>query len=397
MSASDSCYPRHPGRNADPDQPPTRERAGTTGPKRWVAEARVSQARTGKASGWQDVKLTLHGPTEAAALAARHAWIQEYLHPKPKRSKAQMLEGGSSCGNATSNLCAPCDPRPKRAAAPDSFVEKKVHAPYEPRAGPGRGHTYESTMPIEQQIVLPPVDAEQGAVEAYEMECVSVRLAPDVVQIIFSYLNTSRSLSNGMRVCREWAVIGRPLFEMCVVSESLDSVLEKVCCHAVAEEQRAIESARQAAEAAYEAALRFQIAQIHVARANKLVGRTILHRHDVDTEREGVEVLHVLSYRRMQHLRCALRIELLTPHLWNHGARCSSVSRLNPGLWTDCELVVDDTTFEDAMCECVDVQGNACIFCTQQLGQDMPAKWNWCMVARNDAPQRGVVLKLCTV
>lgn len=162
---SDSNFPRHPGRAAAPDQPPPRERAGSSGLKRWVAEAYVSQARTGNASGWQDVKQTMHGPTRADALAARASWIHEFLHPKPKRTKAQMLTEGSNNANSgftKSGDLAPCEPRPKRAAAPDSFVEKKIHAPLDPRAGPGRGHTYVSTLPIQQQILLPPPHAEQG-------------------------------------------------------------------------------------------------------------------------------------------------------------------------------------------------------------------------------------------
>ena len=153
-----------------------------------------------------------------------------------------------------------------------------------------------------------------------------------------------------------------------------------------AEKRRALEAARRAAEVARRHHLNF----VHARRASMLTGRTILHRHDVDTEREGIELLHVLAYERKGDLACSLHVHRCTPLAW----RWREMRRL-AGLWRPAVLDVNDNTFEDAMCTCADLQAGNCELCSLPTSQDR--KWNWCLVAREDAPQRGVRLTLKTI
>lgn len=183
VTSTGFAFPRHPGRYADElDQPDPVEQKSQHGNKRWAAWAHVSQEPTGKAAGGKRLpkKQLLTGPTPEAAKSARDAWIEEFLHPKPKRAKKELsVQDLPRSSNDANEL------RPSREAAPkNSLTEPRQPNGAQPgsRPGPGRGHTYQSTKPILEQIqqscILPPEDADQGSwfrrlqVRAHAISCV---------------------------------------------------------------------------------------------------------------------------------------------------------------------------------------------------------------------------------
>jgi len=145
-AAQPSRPPRHPGRCEGAEQSePTPNPTGSLTQARRV-KALVGRLGTGRAATVLKWEITpwMFAPSREAALERQRDYIEGYLHPKPRATARKPS--------------APADavqPRPQRAAAPRDLAEPSRPRGPQPghgRPGPGRGHIYEPTRPIEEQL-----------------------------------------------------------------------------------------------------------------------------------------------------------------------------------------------------------------------------------------------------
>lgn len=141
------------------EQPAVLERPNVQDTKlRFSCRVLLASKQSGNARAWEKCVRECRGSTEEEVLQARLKVICEFMSGPRDRAaprKRQVSEGEWEAL-----------PRPKRMAAPRSLVEpKEPCAAINPRAGPGRGHTYESTRPllvqIREALLMPPEDAEE--------------------------------------------------------------------------------------------------------------------------------------------------------------------------------------------------------------------------------------------
>ena len=151
---------RHPGRRAADEQPEPVERPGRHECQRWEATALVYKATTGKAAGgWVTEPHKLMAANREDVLSLRAQYIDCYLHASRRAQAAHKR-------TASDALVVPTAQRARRASAPSNLTEggadrnegRRGPLPGEGRAGPGRGHILESTVPVEilAQPLMPP-------------------------------------------------------------------------------------------------------------------------------------------------------------------------------------------------------------------------------------------------
>lgn len=156
---------------AEDPQPEPKEDLKAAPSQRFRVQAKVWRCATGKAAKSQIKEFRwFSAPTAEEALAWRTQFIQDYLQPS-KRQRTSSLPAKSLAAAETaaesaadSVEVAASMPRPQRAARPTNLAEPRKAGPLCPRAGPGRGHTYEPARPLHQQleVLLPPPDAEES-------------------------------------------------------------------------------------------------------------------------------------------------------------------------------------------------------------------------------------------
>jgi hypothetical protein len=150
-SASAAAQPtrrRHANRSAAEEQPEPKPNPSGRRTQQWRVHAFVSRQGTGKAGSTQQYERSpyMFAATPAAALERQREYIFDFLNPVDR---------------ATPKRSAPVEPRQRQArrtAAPIALAEPnraRGPRPGTVRGGPGRGHTYESTRPIEEQLGPP--------------------------------------------------------------------------------------------------------------------------------------------------------------------------------------------------------------------------------------------------
>jgi hypothetical protein len=154
-AAQPSRPPRHAGRSATEELPEPKLKPGASSAHQWYVHALVSRKGTGKATSTlqEEFSPLMFAPTREAALERQRAFIEGYLHPKPRAAARKRSAPAEAV-----------QPRSQRAAAPRELAEPSCPRGPQPghgRAGPGRGHTYESTagLAYESTVRVNPIDA----------------------------------------------------------------------------------------------------------------------------------------------------------------------------------------------------------------------------------------------
>eukprot|EP00962_Isochrysis_galbana_P025340 scaffold7791_cov133-Isochrysis_galbana.AAC.4 len=131
-------------RGVDEDQPLPQYNKKS---KRFWVGAAVWRMGTGNAAR---IVLREHvliwAPTYDAAVDRQRAYLQDCMQSKPRAAPAKRPAAAEPPQR---------EPRARHASMPTSLAELKAPGGPRPscgRAGPGRGHTYESTRPIEEQV-----------------------------------------------------------------------------------------------------------------------------------------------------------------------------------------------------------------------------------------------------
>jgi len=137
-------YPRDNSRRAVGEQPNPTERPSKRPDQRWYCKALVEHEGTGKAKAgtwYSGPRQEFTGPTRDDVVRQREAWINEYLHPKPRAAKS----------GAKFAPTVEAQGRPKRLATPKSMEEVRRLGPTseKARAGPGRGHHRRAKCPFQ--------------------------------------------------------------------------------------------------------------------------------------------------------------------------------------------------------------------------------------------------------
>mmetsp|Transcript_23123 Transcript_23123/g.55754 ORF Transcript_23123/g.55754 Transcript_23123/m.55754 type:complete len:233 (+) Transcript_23123:301-999(+) len=160
---------RHAQRWAAEEQPRPVANPKGSASKQWYVYARIGRMGTGKASmkRIEEISPKLFGATEEECYMKQGSYINDYMHPKQRVRKAaeQVADepSGSNSEDATQGGCWRA--KHQRLAAPRESLAMPRQvggARSGARPGPGRGHTYESTMPIETQFLFPPLPKTVG-------------------------------------------------------------------------------------------------------------------------------------------------------------------------------------------------------------------------------------------
>lgn len=152
-----------PARWASEDQPAVVANPKGSQRQQFYAQALVGRCGSGKAAGTLITEKSpkIFGETQEEVQRKREEFIREYLQPV-KRAK-NALAGTSSSGAAA--VAATLGGRPSRAAKPlDLQLPRQSERGAKPgtTAGPGRGHTFQSTKGEQIQELLPSADALDG-------------------------------------------------------------------------------------------------------------------------------------------------------------------------------------------------------------------------------------------